>query len=306
VGLYRTLSIPGMGEVPVWSFLLMILGFLGFVAHQILGVLRKRVRPTRMLVLLPATGLGFALAILGHGLLSEGLYIRGTMWSFTRLDQRDHTVAGVGTRTLYAGLSPGSLAVSPDTLLLARLHNGGERGPELRLDLDRGGRVDGAILPSRVAQSLVTTNVGRARERLRFRRRGDGALEVLAGPELRPLGHADAVLVRDFAGHTFRQSSPGVLTAIDHAAPALLTRASESLAAMPHGKAQILVSPLPGSSRAWSTDWLREQLGDTLAPGSYLAWVEAQPAFDPLGLEVEYREAVHLVLGLLAAEDILD
>ena len=37
-----------------------------------------------------------------------------------------------------------------------------------------------------------------------------------------------------------------------------------------------------------------------------LAWVEAPPAFDSLGLDVEYRGSVHLVLGILAPEDILE
>ena len=50
--------------------------------------------------------------------------------------------------------------------------------------------------------------------------------------------------------------------------------------------------------------WLRGFLPDTLPPGSYLALFERAPAFDDLGLDVAWKRSVHLVHGLLAAEDL--
>ena len=43
-----------------------------------------------------------------------------------------------------------------------------------------------------------------------------------------------------------------------------------------------------------------------LRKGSYLARMKQAPLEESLGLDIEYRAAEHVVMGLLAEEDILD
>ena len=51
--------------------------------------------------------------------------------------------------------------------------------------------------------------------------------------------------------------------------------------------------------------WLPWRLPE-LRRGSYLARMRQAPREESLGLDIEYRAAEHVVMGLLAEEDILD
>ena len=164
---------------------------------------------------------------------------------------------------------------------------------------------------------MLTTTVGRARERLRFKRHEDGTYEVLAGPRFAPVVAEGAVLLRTPEGGYFVSTASGRLAPIG--TRDVRRTIGDVLAAfgtmptdvreMDHDARRVFrrVSALPGPGasppQANEFAWVAALVGESLVPGSYVARVEAQPALDGLGLDVDVRAAEHVVFGLLDAED---
>jgi hypothetical protein len=233
------------------------------------------------------------------------------------LDQQRHEAVVHATRTLYAGISPRAIEPAAGTMLFSMQCIGWRRdsGHRLRIDLDHGGRIDGGLLPSRTPTAFGTASVGTVRERLRFRRRDDGALDLMAGPGLAPVAGDATVLVRTFDGGYYRGGADGRLVRIDEAAAAhtiealcdahgtALTVESEDPYRVYHPARRHfpVATPDPSESVAAMLD-----LPGALAPGSYLARVGRFEGIDLLGLDVRFHRAEHLVLGRLAPEDVLD
>ena len=331
------LEVPGIGRVPVRTFFFTILGFALIAGPLSYVLLRRRKRLTAFLVLLPTLGIVFSAAILLYGLLSEGTGIRGSVRSLTILDQRAHEAVTRSGRTLYAAFSPGLLRLDPQTLLLSADFERSSYGYRwssgtqtfLRLDLTDGIEADGSALPSRIPITYDVTTVAPARERLRFRAVPGGGYEARFAPDFAPTAGERTILLRALDGGWHVGGRDGPLTRIeakeaDDAVRDLLGAVAELPPAEqeqpwdehggPYGYApprRSGPSPVgphrPGSSPsapASSNRWMRGFLPETLPPGSYLALVERAPAFDDLGLDTAWKRSVHLVHGLLSAEDL--
>ncbi len=317
--------IPGVGRVNPRLFLFLILAFAVLVGPVAYVVLKKRRRLTLMLAVVPATGLLFTLAILGYGLLSEGLSTRGVVDSVTFLDQKEHVASTVAGRTLFAGWGPSSLRLSPDTVLCAPASAREQpwvrmmrsRPPPARFVLDAdSGTVGGSLLPSRTVTVLSTLTREKARERLRFRQRGDGGYEVLTAEGFEPVAREGAILFHDFAGQWWRSDAAGtVLANIDE------TGARRALAALAGQVAHVDMpddpepefddfafvrfSSGPSEEVTNRETWVGRALPNNWLPmGTYAAWTTRAPAFDDLGLSVDWKWASHLVIGRLAPEDV--
>jgi len=311
--MYQALPIPGIGDVPVRLFFLLILAFAIAVGPVNYFWLKRRRRLGLLLVTVPAAGFGVTLLILVYGLFSEGFGIKGSVRSITVLDQRTHEAVSAMTRTLYAGIGPSFLTPAPGTYLFsASLVNDtqGYRRREhpsthrLDVDLDRGGRIDGSLLPSRLPTPIYTLYQGRARERLRFRRLDGGGLELLYAPEFAPSEGAGTVLLRDFDGAYFVNRRDGRMERIDHPP-------SEQYDALRRGFRMLPDSDPGAANRGTISRWCNRMLlsddnGRTMARGSYVARMKAAPATDTLGLDVEFLADYHLVRGMLAAEDFVE
>jgi hypothetical protein len=335
-GWLARLVIPGLGRVPVRLFLGLLGAYLLFVGWQTRRMIKAR-RPERLLVFLPAAGLLMTVAILAYGIVSEGLGTKGAARSFTLLDQRARTATSFTTRTLYAGLEPARLDAGLKTLTIApAVHQQGVEAAHRQIfDLDRGGGFDGSLLPARRPTVIGTVTVDRARDRLRFKRRDDGGLDVLAEPGLKP--RADAPLVvRDGEGTWFAGLGTGPLKRMTH------EEASQALdAAVAYFASTEVVSPrdeqrsqggfgfgrrrvfypvgsftsypsggepdAPGSPAAQKRlhEWVREQAVAVVRQGGWCGVVEATPAFvGGLGLDTEWKSATHVVAGTLAEDDV--
>lgn len=335
-GWLARLVIPGLGRVPVRLFLGLLGAYLLFVGWQTRRMIKAR-RPERLLVFLPAAGLLMTVAILAYGVLSEGLGTKGAARSFTLLDQRARTATSFTTRTLYAGLEPARLDAGLKTLTIApAVHQQGVEAAHRQIfDLDRGGGFDGSLLPARRPTVIGTVTVDRARDRLRFKRREDGGLDVLAEPGLKPCADAPLV-VRDGEGTWFAGLGTGPLKRLPQAEAvqaldAAIARFASTEVAPPrdenrdrggfgfgrrrgyyavgmHGGYTGGQEPdEPGSPAAQKRlhDWVREQASAVVRQGGWCGVVEATPAFvGGLGLDTEWKSATHVVAGTLAEDDV--
>jgi len=324
------LEIPGIGRLPVRVFFFTILGFALVAGGLSYVLLRRRKRLGAFLVLLPLLGIVFSSVILLYGLLSEGTGIRGSVRSISVLDQRAHEAVTRSGRTLYAAFSPGGLRLDAQTLLLSddfarasyrRMFGGGTQAI-LDLDLGDGVRAGGSALPSRVPITYDVTTVAPARERLRFRALPDGRFEARFAPDFAPSPGPRTILLRDADGGWHVGGREGPLTRLEPKDAAGAVRdLLRPVADLPlaeredewneYGSIYRRSGPYAPStpvstsvSLAGNARWLRGFLPDSLPPGSYLALFERAPAFDDFGLDVAWKRSVHLVHGLLAAEDL--
>ena len=313
-GQHLDLEIPGLGTVPVLAFFVLILLFVIAAGPVNLFLCKRAGRPVLMVLTLPALGFGFAGAILLWGMFSEGLGVKGAVRSITWLDQRDHFAVTHATQTLYSGTTQARLTPAPGTLFLCSavgLTTYRDVGT-YAYHVDGAGVVDGDVLPSRTPTTLVGVTAQRSRERLRFKRAADGGLEALVGPGLTLA--PEGVVVRDHGGRWFatRAGASG-LQPIDAADAGVRVREARgrytevTLAETGTNRLRNfgIGAPTTGAPEALE-QWLLTRV-ETLVPGSYLAWADTNATVDGFGLaHVEWRGRHHLVLGLLAEEDIVD
>ncbi|HLU38365.1 MAG TPA: hypothetical protein VK081_03210 [Planctomycetota bacterium] len=312
--LHASLKIPGLGDVPVFAFFILLTAFVVVAGPVNVFLCRRAGRPVLIAFTLPALGIGFAAAILLWGVLAEGLGVRGAVRSLTWLDQRTHVAVCHAGMSLYPGLTPSELVPHPGTLVtsLALRRSPREETPHrLVVDHAAGGRIAGSLVPARWQTHVVSVSVRQARERLRFRRVADGALEVLFDRSLVPV--APGIAVRDHAGDFWFGVPEGervVLQRSDAAAVhAFLHRGRMELQTMATTVNELelrYAAQAPGDgARAGFAEELRH-LASELLPGSFAGWLAASAAFDQLGLDVAWEDRRHFVIGLLAEEDFVD
>ncbi len=315
-------AIPSIGEVPIQVFFLLILAFAIVVGPVSYVWLKRRRRLPWLVVTVPLAGFLAAALILLYGFLSEGFGIRGSIRSYTVLDQRTHRGATTAGRTLYAGLSPSALQPGPGTLLAPPAGLGHEASRAWNVNLEAGWRVDGSALPSRTPTALATVTVGAARERLSFRRQDDGSIAVLHGPDFAPVLAKDSILLRTFEGDWYGNGADASGTLRPLPAQRQIIHAQQSISGILSEATHLELGELdpprrPGLRFVWhdADEFTNEgPLGlgayfdrsavSRMPRGSYLITVESLPSLDDLGLNVDYEARKHVVFGLLAREDI--
>ena len=322
------LEIPGLGEVPVKAFFLLILAFAIVVGPLNYIYFRRRRSLPMLLITIPALGFACTLVILLYGTFSEGFGVIGARRTFSVLDQRHHTASVCTGQTLYAGLQPSELEPTPGAFFCSSAFQleGQDRGPStlFRVNLDRGYVVEGAALPSRTPTPFLTVNVARARDRLRFRRRPDGHFDVLAAPGFLPVEAEGAVILRTWDGAMYVMDAGGVLRpqVVELKGQVLpYAGVTKPLVDMPVGAgmvsnndqyswrryrfrtAESMESLVVGPESVGR--WLTWRL-PTLEKGTYLARMQQAPIDESLGLDVDYRADEHIVYGILDQEDVID
>ncbi len=299
---FVTYRIPGLGEVPMTAFLVLILGFALLVGPvNFYVVSRKLKRPLLLFLTVPVIGGVFTAMILGYGLASEGFGIRGVAESLTLLDQREHMAVTRCARTLYAGIEPDRLRPGPGTFVESPLvaRDGRRHAQRYHVDLDDGRSIAGSALPSRTLTPMFTETIAPARVRLRFRRRDDGKLDLLAGADFAPLPSEGSIVFRDFSGQWFWNDGAERMRPVSE---------REGKLRFKELAAQLQVPRVLGGYRgAQPSAWVAARLEQRpLTPGSYLALVGETPLFDTLGLDVAWDRRRHVVRGTLAREDVFD
>ena len=307
---YFPAVIPGLGGVPVRTFLVLILLFALVVGPINFLVLRRRKKQLLAVFTVPLLGFGMTAVMLIHGILQDGFGTQGVVRSIAVLDQQRHAGAGATSQTLFAGLGPAWLEVPAGTVvesLPALMSTRNSRGlSAFRYEVDRPG-LGGELLPSRTPTTLVTTQQRPERTRLRLRMHGEGA--VMGGANFVP--EADQpFLVRDHQGDYFELHQDKLLPCDESRARQVIDGVVARYLAVDLMAAELQVAsnPLLVMSSDGQGARLRQRLlgaDGGLPPGSYLGCFGSVPWLDDHGLEIDYHEAVHIVRGQLAAEDIV-
>jgi len=300
--LFDALPIPGLGSAPTLVFLSIMLAFAVAAGPVNFWLLRKWRRPLLVLATVPALGLGTTLVMLGYGLVSDGLGVRGVARSWTLLDQERHEAASLTMRTLFCGFSPGSFAMSGDSFVMApRAFEHQEfRDPD-RWHVDATTqRLDGGALPSRRATPLLAAGQGIARQRLRVRVASADTVELLTDGGVVPVGE---VVLHDADGAWWVGEAPTLRRVSAEAAERALQVQIGRAAVLPVWSRRDAEGEA-GFDEVHATV-ARLLVDDRLPRGAYLARVATAPWIDEHGIDVDYDQQDHFVVGRLAAEDVV-
>ena len=313
------MRIPGIGEVPLALFSVLLVLFAILVGPVNVFWCQRKRRRELLLITIPVLGLGVATIVLVYGLFAEGFGVRGARRTVTVLDQRAKTAVAWSHQTLYASVGTGRLTPRSDTLLEGPAWFGWTV-PGFALTIDDQGRFGAGIVPARTSAPLTSVAFGDGRARLRFARRDDGGLDVLAGGGVDPLAD-DSVVVFLPDGDTFRGGGARVEPCDRRVAlervqallgtlqdPAFTLDSSEwrgrpvapgmVVMTLPHSHETEEQAP---AAPAWP-----ELIREIRSVGGYVARVREPVAVDTFGLDVEEVAGSHLVFGLLAPEDVVD
>ena len=314
--LLAPLAVPGIGDLPVRLFIVVIVVFVLAVGPLAYTMLRRRRRLILLFVLIPTTGFATTVGILTYGVFSEGLATQTTTVSVTLLDQRHHVASTASGRSVFAGLAiakglrPGAATtVLPTETWSPR--------PRWDMDLSNGWQLLGGAVPARTMNGYFAASHARARERLRFKRTPTGGYDVLADDGFVPtelVAHLHDGSLWTLDGDQLKRATP-------KAAAALLTEFSSSY------KSALAATQIRKQSRRsrrrWSSrstaastaatidlvPWIERELGIEVekTPGLYVAVVARNPSVDDLGLgNTEEELSLHLIVGRLAEDDIVD
>lgn len=295
--------IPGLGTAPVRWFAGFTLAFIVFVLGAMWHFGRRKRRPLMLLLVLPLAGFGSAAIVLGFGYVSEGFATKGRLEALTLLDQRTQRHVTLAGRTLYAPFTPSHLTPEVGTGVYGEYlpsTSYGRRAHSLQLDLAHGLRLGGAALPSRVATALLTASVGKARQRVQFRKDAAG-WTALTAPGLVPVRKQDAILLCDATGATFAGDGSGPLTPVSD----MNSRLGQlAVGFQSSGMEEMRSRSMDASEKRHGIESvLAGMFSGGLAPGTFVAWVEPSDLVDDLGISTDWRLRRHLVIGTLAPED---
>lgn len=157
---YWKFLIPGVGEAPVISFLLLVSLFavlIGPVNYLILG------RARRLYLLLLTVPLGAVLvtaSLFTYALLTDGMGVRMRARSFTDLDQTTGRAIAWSRQSYYASIAPSRGLTFPDDATVFPIRyqasrHGGEREPERELAWDEAQHLTKGYVSSRTAMQFM-------------------------------------------------------------------------------------------------------------------------------------------------------
>lgn len=237
---------------------------------------RRRKKPMMTLVGISTLGILFTVGIFLYSAFVEGLGVRGAVVSWTYEDQVTNDSVAVESYTLYAGKSPKEFLFDKNTYFSFL-------NPDTKLATTYGDSisVSGDALPPRIHRNLLRVTQKPIQNRMVFRKNKDGSLEWISSTSPKP----NRLIVRDFNGNCYVSTQQGSLEAIG--SPMFV------LDDIKRTDANLLI---PEEFRSWLQD---------MPKGSYIFQThtthpETKRSF---GLDVAYKQQMHLVFGALAYGD---
>ncbi|MBO0859429.1 MAG: hypothetical protein J2P21_13290 [Chloracidobacterium sp.] len=276
--------------IPVRGLFVLMLMFVIVIGPINLIWLARRRRKIWMLWTVPAIALLTCSAVTGFALFREGVRAMSRAETFTILDESSHRASTIGWMAFYAPLTPsGGLHFSFDTELApvrADLWYSYRREGIRTIDLSNDQHLDSGWIMARVPVYFRFRKSETRRERLTIRREGDIAISVVNG-----LGaDVHALWLADRDGKVYSASG------IQAGAEAKLTPAPLTPADNPSGLRELFASNFwPGK--------MKEVAANPryfLAPGCYMATLDASPFVEEGLKNVRTRKGSSLIYGLSA------
>jgi hypothetical protein len=277
--------------IPVRGLFVLMLAFVVVIGPINLIWLARRRKKIWMLWTVPVIALAACLAVTGFAILGEGVSATSRSESFTILDESSHRATTIGWTAFYAPIAPREglhfgndtelAPVAPETW---RYRGGNDR----TIDFSNDQHLDSGWLTARVPAYFKFRKSETRRERVTIRRSGDSISVVNGlGADINALWLAD----RDGKIYSAKAIRAGAETKLSLASFGVV----ENKAGL-HGLFT-------------AGEWLDEMKAAErnpqryLAPGCYLAALDASP-FVEEGLKgVETRKAHTLVYGVGAEEE---
>lgn len=280
----ETWQIPGIGEVPLRTFLFVLFLFGVLIGPVNFIFVRNANRPALFLITVPLLSLIASLGVLAYGILHQGVDTKTSSQTLTWLDQRTRRASTVEARTIYVGMSQAEgLTPGSGTCVLPAL----ERGDDASyiVDSTESHVFEGSFLPVRepVGQMLLSDTP--ARLRLHAKKNGN-RIEIENG-----LAQAmNGILLRGDHGGWY------------HSAERIEAGEKATLARLPDEDLFVPVQELMSGLEAEGFLLWR---GRRLARSSFVTRLDSAPFADACGLEVNELQGTHLLVGVLneAAED---
>jgi hypothetical protein len=274
--------------IPVRGLFILMLVFVFVIGPVNLIWLARKRRKIWMLWTVPAIALLTCLAVTGFALLGEGVSATSRAESFTILDESSHRASTIGWTAYYAPITPGEgLHFSYDTELTQVRPDAfyySNRGGDNTVDLSNDQHLDSGWVTARVPAYFRFRKSETRRERLTIRQEGNGAISVVNGfgADVRELWLAD------------RNGKVYSASGIRAGAEAKLSPAPLKFGANEAALRELFTT----------NDWLGKMKDvpvnpqNFLAPGCYLATLDASPFIEEGLKEVKTRKGGALVYGV--------
>jgi hypothetical protein len=266
------LNIPGVGGIPVRSYLAILVVFSLLIVPVNYVMLWRKKKQVLLVLTTPLISVVFIVLLSGYAVLGEGFGIRERAQSFTILDQTGKRAATRASVSMYAaGIAPrkGLRFPREAAVFPVGLDGRGSRDPQI-LDLSELQQFSSGILRARAPANFEEISFRPARERLTFNRSGE-TIEVVNG-----LGATLNKLLYRSGGKTFTLERP--------------LRDGEKGSLRAGGDWESAFPPAFNGAAGLNR---RTGAGEADA---YLAFLETSPFLDS-GATVEERGSQHLVLG---------
>jgi hypothetical protein len=256
---------------PVGRFLLIITAFTLVIGPGSIWVARRR-GPAALLVTIPGTALVTCVVIIAYSLIADGFTVHGAMYSFTRLDSKQHRAITAGVAAYYANLAPGQVTFSASTVPISPWDDDREH---FVADMAwRDGLTLGSdFVPSRVYREWGFLSVEPTRARLVLKRSADGWAVQNA------LGHRIAEVAVSIDGVTWGAND------VSDGGEAALIRGKEVLY---HGNA---------AARRFGHQVADRIVHEALKDGEFLARLEGEGFLPTGGLRLSLHASQHWVRG---------
>jgi len=270
-----SLSIPGVEDLPLEIFVILLLVFAAVIGPVNFIVLKRIGRPGLLLLTIPLISLATSIGILFIGIVHQGLDVKGAVYSLTRLDQREGRAVTVSRMALMPGLATGDLLPARGTTVHTTAYLA-ESSPELAVEHGDGLRLAGGWAPVRTTTNLFVSSDAPARSRLELRRDG-GELELV------------------------NTLDTEILDLFVYDAEERLYVLAQGTVVRPGGKARLTpASTFPNHLPENTLDGRIHASSST-----YLARVAQNPFLDTLGLAPNNKAESHLIQGILPADEAL-
>lgn len=203
---YWTFLIPGVGEAPVISFLLLVSLFAAVIGPVNYILLGKARRLYLLLITVPAGALIITVSLFAYALFTDGLGVRLRARSFIDLDQAAGHAAGWSRQSYYASIAPSrGLQFPEDCTVFGIAHKpaNGEPSGSRRTVLEWDGQqtLETGYIASRTSVQYMVQRSTKSEAKLNVR----SALRAGEGPQVENRLGADVeyLLLRDRRGEYF-------------------------------------------------------------------------------------------------------